>query len=852
MSKAIEIAYREVVAEGQRGKKGDLTAPALQALGQMESLKTQTFTARDTAVAASAGKMDKAANLGDLTDPEAALFNIGAPSRAGEGLERLSFRNALNLPYAKPTDFGAVGDGETPDDAAFAALAEAIPGARVDLEGRAYKLDAMPTGIQPFNGDIIAPGRKRSMRRKPLDHMFDGQAYAALGDGIMRTQIMGMYASTVSSRMGVTYKRSTVHNQPPNEPPMPCGLELVISTDNCQTWQFGKTILTGEGYDYTDVADFVGQNGRWIALVRMKDNNAYVYKCDVTYSDDDGKTWTVVRNVLPNPTDVAPYGKVVDTGTHYLVAGYRTQFRVAYSSYGQNGTVWASFDPGAGKGPVWEGFVEPSFVRLPGQQKYIVFLRKNAGEVRNMWVCTCTNPLNANSYTTPVETEINLGYNTVYAAIKWGRLFAYLLVRDFDETIALQNEMLVIEDDPEHVYETAKSAGSYDPPKHPVFTTGALRQVMDAPDRFHGYWRYIERGDDIIFGYSAWEAGTATGLPGPSSIFIGSTRLNPLASPAYVHQAISRQNRLRNGTFQHWSRGPTIGPITAPLTRICDGWMISPSGSTVFAKAQEVPREVAAICPFNPRLGLRIEATAEDNIALQQDLKGLDAMHEFSDRMVTCSVWGYGDIPPTASIAMFFNYGTGGSAQSPSAVYNLDVVEGANGLWNAWGRLQLSTLRNKIIGTNPYARFQFICSGFGAWDVQMLGIKLEIGQEPSRFDTPNFWEERARCDRFLQVRDFSAGSRVGVAGFAPSANNLWADMTYPPMVRAPGVSFLSGAATDLEIYRNLLPVTAATFNQIERDQLQIRATVASGLAQDGPGVLRVKSGAAVSILLDAE
>lgn len=58
----------------------------------------------------------------------------------------------------RPEDFGAAGDGQTDDSAAFAALERAFPGALVDLGGRTFRVSGGASGLPP-SGCVYYNGR---------------------------------------------------------------------------------------------------------------------------------------------------------------------------------------------------------------------------------------------------------------------------------------------------------------------------------------------------------------------------------------------------------------------------------------------------------------------------------------------------------------------------------------------------------------------------------------------------------------------------------------------------------------------------------------------------------------------
>lgn len=252
--------------------------------------------------------------------------------------------------------------------------------------------------------------------------------------------------------------------------------------------------------------------------------------------------------------------------------------------------------------------------------------------------------------------------------------------------------------------------------------------------------------------------------------------------------------------------------------------------------------------PFGGRYGLHVESTEDDYINLYQDIKG-DDFWRLAGKPVTVQIWGRGPLPTGARLSVVTNYGSGGSTLSDTFTV-IRAVSGSDKLWHASATLQTGTPVGKTIGTTPYHRVQFISPSLATWDVDIFGIFAEVGDTPSRFEGVDFDEDRVRCRRRLKTLDFAGFDQL-IDGMAVGTTGFWGTLTWTEMAAAPVISLKTGAASDLRIYTDEIDGTDVVFERRMPDRCSLRLT-AAGLTANKPGILRVKSGSNVSLLLDAE
>jgi len=724
-------------------------------------------------------------------------------------------------------DFGAVGDGTTDDTAAFAALEAASPGIYVDLQENVYVVTALPTGAKYYNGDFVVGSTRTSLRRNRLDHPLDGNQWIAFGNGKTHYWLLDLVYLEGSGTLLAFVKPSWRHSQSYSSP-----LNVVFSEDKGQTWSGEKTILTVDDFDVADVGAGVMGSGRIGVLAGLRDasNN---YRNDFVYSDDNGDTWTVSASEIASPNGTLPYGTMLpypasaggnDT-TGFMVYGYEAN-DCHYAATTDNGATWSVTEIF-----VDQGYAEPSVVQVPGQDKWIAFVRVNGGNLR---IATSTN---MTTWGAATDTGIALENNPVYAVVDGGQVYVYLAIRDIDPTLSVQNDIICIEDGVSAVYDASN------------FTNAAQRQVITGTERCLGYFSIVDVGQDFIWGYTAGEYDGSTNSAAESYVAMGGTRRVPAVGLGLVRQLANQPNIVRNPTFEFWSRGTSFPSFTS-TTSVADGWKVNPSGSTITAQRSELSVEDSRLLPFSGRYSLDISATSDNYIGFYQDYPGESQLYRFADNNITVQVWGFGDVPDLLYGSVLFDYGTGGSADA-YAIVNFKQTEGADLLWKATATIPTQTLEGKTIGTDPFVRLGISASGTGTWDLKVAGVKAEFGTIASAFTPVDVDHERLRSAEYVQKLEFGSADQI-CNGFSPGSSLVfWGVMNFPKMRTIPSASLNVGAASDIEIYNASAFGTGLTLTEVSEDRLSFRVNT-TGLTAGNAYIARVKSGSSIEILLDTE
>jgi len=722
--------------------------------------------------------------------------------------------------------YGVTGDGSTNDTTAITALETAHGGKYVDLQGLTYAVTAIPTGCKYYNGDFIVGSTRTSLRRNRLDNPLDGNSWISYGDGKTHYWFFGMvYVESTGVTIALispSYRHDTGISAP---------LNIIYSDDKGQSWYGEKTIHTVDSWDMADACMTIMGSNRIGIFASLRDASSN-YRNDFIYSDDNGTTWTVSESEIASPNGFMVYGGLLpypavagghDT-TGFIAYGYLST-NTYYSATTDNGTTWTA----ATATHTALSLVEPSVVRVPGETKWVSFLRKN---LNNMLISTSTD---MKTWTAPTDTGIDLGSNPVTAYVDSGRVYVYMFMRDFDASISEQNDLLLIEDDVSAVYDASD------------FTNASIRKISTGTERAIGYMTILPIEQDFIWAYLAGEYGGSTSVRASSFIVSGSTRRAPSVSLGQVRQLAVGQNILRNPTFEFWSRGTSFAGITA-ITKVADGWVINPSGSTITASRVELAVEDSRLLPFAGRYAIDISATADDYISLYQDQFGESELYRLADSQITLQVYGLGDVPTGLFGQVLFHYD--GSADVSTTV-NFQVAEGTDKLWRATATIKSATLEGKTIGASPYVRIIVAsASGSAAWDAQICGVKAEIGEYATAFPPIDIELERSRSNRYVRALDFGTLDQI-CNGFNPTTTAFWGVLNFERMRSAPAITIQTGAAADFEVYSDAAFGSSVAFAQITEDRCSLRVTTTGLTGRDGASC-RVKSGSSITLLLDSE
>jgi hypothetical protein len=243
---------------------------------------------------------------------------------------------------------------------------------------------------------------------------------------------------------------------------------------------------------------------------------------------------------------------------------------------------------------------------------------------------------------------------------------------------------------------------------------------------------------------------------------------------------ITGRNRLINGSFAVAQRGTssTSGGYVS-----LDRWFVNQSGgSTTFSQeTNSNPSETGGLQKY-ARLNV---STSSDFTTITQKIEDVTSVPAGT---VTISFYAKG----TAPTGGLYVYGTQDFGTSGSSDVDLTAVQVTASLTSSWVRytaqLTIPSVDGKTINAGSFlviAIGQYSNTGTTAYDLNIAGVQLEVGEQATPFEHRSFGDELRRCQRYYQVSGSSVNSSYNVfPGQRWSSNNIFFSVPIATSMRA--------------------------------------------------------------------
>lgn len=697
----------------------------------------------------------------------------------------------------------------------FNEIAELEKGMVVDLKNKTYPVASMPKDIQLINGAIQIDGVTHPLPLEPKAHPLQGTMGTLLDDGV--THFWG-HELIHDKTSGLTYffaKQAYSHADNYD-----CPVTMYISDDYLLTLKHASAVFYRKDHAVVEVRGTMTASGRFVLLVAHKNLENH-YKVSSMYSDDKGKNWIYTYDAFVNHfpySDIMPHPTDANT---YVSYGYISG-KLQLAKTVNNGVSWTNTTIDLGV-----NVNEPTVAKLPNENKWIMLIRTNSSV---MAISTSTDML---TWTQASLTPINLGDNPVQAYIENGRLYAYLFVRDWSETEATQNNVLLLVDDYDYVFDNKS------------FSHRNLIPVFKGADRMLGYMRVQKTNLGNIF---TMNAGEGIRYASSSKILAGGNYLHSI--PTKVENA---SNLLRNGRFDLWTRGDTFttsGEFAAKP--IADGWAFDPSGSAATISRVTVPVALSRGLPFKPKYGLKINAAEDDYVGISQKNYDPLSITDTQGQNILVQIWGIGNPPSDLRAALMYYSGTSDS-ETVTSTYETMYIPPSTDSDRVWyGTAYIgSPLFAEGVSITDGAYSRLILSNFAvksAWDCTILGVHMCRASNLKSFSVVSHDTvlDKIHCQQYLRKYTY-VGTHDITMGFAVSSTQLSNHFVYDSMAKTPTITVTG----DLEHYPSATALTVGAVTNRTPRSAMLNYT-GTGFTVGSAGSIRPASGGTVTILLDAE
>lgn len=680
----------------------------------------------------------------------------------------------------KAGHYGMVGDGAT-DNSAI----DLPNGKIIDFDGGVYVMDAMPDHCIAWNGTIKIGTTLYPLPKQAPKHPLDGQVATVMAQGDMAIHTGPVWHEPAENRVWRAWSQSHQH-----APDYGMAVQVQYSDDGGNSYSGPVTVFCDKDLKVTAMCGRLMGSSRFGLMINTEDSSG-VRALRFVYSDDLGDNWTdsgpiegltvnhfLYFEMIDYPTSV---GGDDDTGFAVFTYVSNVNYKIATAD---NGATWTQsvFYNGAGAGYAVN---ELTIARINGEDKWVGYIR---GESTYL-AFTSTNLSTITVTDSGIDNSGSQGHPP-YAICEGGRYYLYQPLRENWGGTAAETRAAQL------VYYEADAAALF--AADGVFPDKTAHIAAYLPGRALGMLFSCK----TPFGRIAQLRGNETTYTGAGTDAIRNDLLQisriqqSVATPAFVRSLRPGRNLLHNPTFDLWrpqyATGVAVTGLTGSTTPFAQRWKLFHSGATFDVTKEVVDYRLSRNLSFRPAFGARLEGTGGDNSGFQQTHYGEDVLRHWSDRLMTAQIFGVGLFPAedVPRLNLIYEYGTGGAPSDDEQVtVDFAYVGQSDGVWSAVAQLRSPTMASKTFGSagNARATIRIDCgSATDAWDVLIVGAKLEFGDTATPLEMPDGTDETTRSARYFEAIGLAPGV-VGI-GCRESDTQISVGLHYSSKIIVPSLS----------------------------------------------------------------
>lgn len=283
---------------------------------------------------------------------------------------------------------------------------------------------------------------------------------------------------------------------------------------------------------------------------------------------------------------------------------------------------------------------------------------------------------------------------------------------------------------------------------------------------------------------------------------------------AYSDGALSNRNLIINGAMQVAQRGTSS---TSAGYVSLDRWYVNQSGgSTTFSQETNTnPSETDGLQRY-ARLNV---STSSDFTSIRQPIEDVTSVQAGT---VTLSFYAKGTAP-TGGLYVWGtqNFGSGGSANV--SIANVQITASLTSSWVRYtAQITIPSIDGKTIGVGSYLLLnigQYSNTATTAYDLNITGVQLEVGDTATPFEHRSYGQELALCQRYYN-RIVGDIINTGIAnGLSQTTSTGTFVMTFPQEMRvAPSITQANLGMTDHTNYTSA--VSGVVYGSIGKRSLR--------------------------------
>ena len=258
-------------------------------------------------------------------------------------------------------------------------------------------------------------------------------------------------------------------------------------------------------------------------------------------------------------------------------------------------------------------------------------------------------------------------------------------------------------------------------------------------------------------------------------------------------QVFGKRNRIINGDMRIAQRGTSFTGSEYTLDRFEQ--LLSGGSATTTQESFALGSEVEGFTKYLKQA----VSTGNDYCGIIYRVEDVRSLPQGN---VTISFYAKGTNPAGGSLQLVV-YPMHDGSTVHSTLLDTTIT-----LTSSWQRFTKTFTVPSFSGmTTPTANSQFYIrlsqsssdSGTAAWELNLTGVQLEVGDQATPFEHRSIGEELALCQRYFYKEVRTSGALFGFAGFADNSTTAYIQHIYPVSMRSEPTLSSTGTAGDYSI-----------------------------------------------------
>lgn len=756
---------------------------------------------------------------------------------SANGLMRRTGAGAYSVVRRYADDWGcSTASNAATNQAAFLAITR---GSIIDLDGKTYTVSdaaAILSEIHLYNGSLKVSSARYPMPRHPMPHPLASCEPKIVADGQDVHYWPGPVANFSGTLVGC-WTDSQRHETQPGAP-----LVFERSKDGV-TWEDSVVIYSNNTYDPRALVGCKIGASRFGVVFCEVDGSGNINATKFAYTDNPTAQKPTFTTVDCGTTIAYWHPDPIVSGTNISIFGYGgspdIDIHRLYSS--DSGATWAVEKVIEGSTATIDKPVEPAVVKID-TNKYLMIVRDDDGG--NAHASTSTD---LTTWTTLVDTGIDLGLNPPAAIVTWGKVWFYASARS-DSVDSLTDTLICYVADADALYTAGGDFSS--------LSSGIPAPIvaMKGKPSMIGYLTLAEIDPSVWIGYMI-DGEEDTGSSAPTTARL--LRLGGYEVPSQVALIHRRRPPLLSHNTPLWWPNGNTSSITSRARFGVASWWVSSTTDSIGATKTQLDDTVRGAIPWTPVYAARLQSTSGGSgRTIGRRIYGRENIAPLLDKVITANFAGYGQLPGYYQHIAYLSFGTGGSPTSARTVSSEQAAISSFASGSGHKVVSVVTTTPRVTASDTwgsnndaYMDLYWLANDTGAVDFYLTGFWHDFGNEYVPLDPEDIVEVQDSLKHQVELATFGASALIDNANFGSSSTGV-SVFKFREKFTTPTIALGAGVAVGDFSQNGSVACTGVSFDLIGRQSCRI--IYADSGAGFSTGIQEMRTtGNGAEILIDA-